>query len=428
MNLRDHLSTGIWAAADKAILLLYGFAVIFVVILVLPEQEYAAFALFQSIFIIICVLSDSIFLQPMVKFASEHEAEVNLILAASFNLYVLVMLAVGTGFAVASAPLTKLFANTEFGVMLLWMPVVIAVNIFRGIGIRYLQISYRISNIFWVDLSYYGSMIVMTVLAHSLGMFHTGMDFLYINAIGGAFSSIVAFSYCRTAFLSMPLFRVPRKEYGKLISFAKFQAGTSALLTLQQWADVLVVGVYAPAYVALFSAAKTLYRGFDAVREGATLLIVPVASKMHTSGDKEGLSALVEKMLFFAFALLVPVSLVLALGADLLMSIFYKNKFPGIADVFRILILCGFTLPLSLVATNVLIGTGHVKGLFFSTLTATIVFFGLNRLLVPTMQAEGAALAVFASTTVLGILTFFVMRRELSVSARGVLKQVRMRK
>ncbi|MFI5264300.1 MAG: hypothetical protein ACHQM6_07285, partial [Candidatus Kapaibacterium sp.] len=382
MNLREHLDKGIWAIADKALLLLYGFAIIIVVIGVLPEAEWGAFSLFQSIFLIICVLSDSIFLQPMVKFASEHEAEVEEILAASFNLYSLVMLVAGAGFAIFADGCAKLFASTELGAMLPWLPLLLALNIFRNVGIRYLQINYRISSIFWVDLSFFGSITLITILAHSLGIFHTAMDFMQVNLLGGALSSIVAIIYSRKAFIAMPLLKVPRNEYGKLLSFAKYQAGTSALLTIQQWADVLVVGVYAPAYVALYSAAKTLYRFFDAVREGATLLIVPIASKLHTSGESEKLSALVEKLLFLAFAALVPISLVLALGSDMLMSIVYKNKFPGIAQVFQILILTGFTLPLALVSTNVLIGIGRVKGLFFSVLGGTIIFFALNRLLV----------------------------------------------
>ncbi|MEP7233924.1 MAG: polysaccharide biosynthesis C-terminal domain-containing protein [Ignavibacteriota bacterium] len=421
MNLKDHLGTGIWAIADKALLLLYGFAIIIVVIGVLPENEWGAFSLFQSIFLIICVLSDSIFLQPMVKFASEHEAEVPQILAASFNLYTLVLLLTGTGFAFFSDECARLFASPELGIMLPWLPLLLALNIFRNVGIRYLQVNYRISIIFWVDLSFFGSITLLTVLAHSLGIFHTAMDFMEINLIGGALSSFVAIIYSRKTILKMPLFTVPRNEYGKLLSFAKYQAGTSALLTVQQWADVLVVGVYAPPYVALYSAAKTLYRFFDAVREGATLLIVPIASKLHTSGEKEKLSALVEKLLFLAFAALVPISLILALGSDILMSIVYKNKFPGIAQVFQILILTGFTLPLALVSTNVLIGTGKVKGLFFSVLGGTIIFFTLNRLLVPQMAATGAALSVLASTTAIGIFSFIAMRRELSISMKGVI-------
>jgi O-antigen/teichoic acid export membrane protein len=358
----------------------------------------------------------------MVKFASEHEAEVEEVLAASFNLYVLVMLVSGACFAFFSDPCAKLFASPELGMMLPWLPLLLVLNIFRNVGIRYLQINYRISNIFWVDLAFFGSITLITILAHSLGVFHTAMDFMQINLIGGALSSLVAIIYSRNAFFAMPLLTVPRNEYGKLLSFAKFQAGTSALLTVQQWADVLVVGVYAPAYVALYSAAKTLYRFFDAVREGATLLIVPIASRLHTSGDSEKLSALVEKLLFLAFAALVPISLVLALGSDLLMNIFYKNKFPGIVQVFQILVLTGFTLPLALVSTNVLIGIGRVKGLFFSVLGGTIIFFALNRLLVPQMAATGAALSVLASTTAIGIFSFIAMRRELQISAKGILK------
>jgi hypothetical protein len=41
------------------------------------------------------------------------------------------------------------------------------------------------------------------------------------------------------------------------------------------------------------------------------------------------------------------------------------------------------------------------------------------------MQSTGAALAVLASTGVMGILTFFDMRRELSISARGVARQAK---
>ncbi len=425
MQLRQHLTTGIWAAADKGLIFLNGFTILLVVIAVLPPSEWAAFSLFQSIFLIICVLSDSIFLQPMVKFASEHEAEVSEILAASFNLYAFVMLFFGIGFAAFADASAKLFASPELGTMLGWLPLILVLNIFRNVGIRYLQISYRISHIFWVDLAFFGSITLMTILANSLGLFHTAMDFVIINLFGAAISSLVAILFARKAFFKMRLLKVPRNEYGKLLSFAKFQAGTSALLTIQQWADVLIVGVYAPTYVALYSAAKTLYRFFDAVREGATLLIVPIASRLHTSGDGKKLSELVEKMLFLAFAALVPISLTLALGSDVLMNIFYKGKFPGIAQVFQILILTGFTLPLALVATNVLIGVGRVKGLFLSVLGGTIIFYGLGRILTPTLNATGMALAVLVSTTAIGIFAFIAMRRELSISAKGILRGIR---
>ncbi len=358
----------------------------------------------------------------MVKFASEHKAEVEEVLAASFNLYSITMMVFGFGFALFAGNSGDLFRSPELGKMLPWLPLMLSLNIFRNVGIRYLQISYRISDIFFVDLAFFGSITLITILANSLGMFHTAMDFLVINIIGGGLSSVVAILYARQAFLQMPLLTVPRNEYGKLLSFAKFQAGTSALLTIQQWADVLIVGVYAPAYVALYSAAKTLYRFFDAVKEGATLLVVPITSRLHTAGDSDKLSALVEKMLFLSFIALVPISLILALGSDLLMNIFYHGKFPGISSVFEILILTGFTLPLALVSVNVLIGIGKAKSLFLSVLGGTLIFYAMGRILTPSMQAQGMALAVLASSTAIGFFAFISMRKEIGVSVRKMVR------
>ncbi len=421
MKLSEHLDKGIWTVADKTLLLLYGFGVIILVVNFLPKPEWGAFSLFQSIFLILCVLSDSIFLQPMVKFAAEHEAEVPKVLAGGFNLYTITMLITGLIISACASPLAVIFTSPELGSMLAFLPLFIALSIFRNVGIRYLQIDLRINAIFWVDLAFFGSILTLTVLAGALGLFHTATDFMYLNIIGAAISSLVAIFFCSKAFFSMPLLRVPRNEYGRMLSFAKYQAGTSALLTLQQWSDVLIVGVfYTPSEVAVYNAAKTIYRFLDAVREGATLLVVPMTSKLYTQRDFKGLSTLIEQLLFGAFALLVPISFVLAVGAPLIFSILYKGQYDAGAVVFQIMILSGFTLPLALIGTNSLIGMGKAKDLFLTTLGAVAIFFITSYILAPRMASRGEALAVFISMTALAFLQFFAMRKELGLTAKGI--------
>lgn len=426
MKLRDHLDKGIWAVADKGLLLLYGFAVIVIVVTTIPDTEWGAFNLYQSIFLIICFIADSVFLQPMVKFASEHEAEIGDALGASFILYV-GSLAVGGLLCFATTNfLADLLNSTELLELLPWLPVLLIGHIFRNVGIRYLQALYRIKAIFWVDLAFFGSIIVLCIIASQYGMLNSALDFVKINLIGGILSSIVAFIFSRKGFIEMPLLNVPKDEYSKLLSFAKYQAGTSVLQQLQQWSDNLIIGIYhTPKEVGLYAAAKTLYRLFDAVKEGATLLIVPIASRLHSTGDKEKLSTLVEQLLFLAFMVLVPVSLILAFGSDTLMHLFYKDKFPGIDAVFQILILSGIVLPLYLVATNVLIGIGNVKGLFLSMLGGTLIFFAINRILVPGMASVGAAIAVLVSIAAIGIFGFIAMGKELSISSRGIIASLK---
>lgn len=424
MQLREHLDKGIWAIADKVLLLLYGFAVIVVVVNVLPEKEWGVFSIYQGIFLILAVLADSIFLQPMVKFASEHEAEVDHVLAASFNLYSVSMLTVGGVVAFAAQPISELFKSPELARMLPFFPLLIILTIFRSVGIRYLQVHYRINSIFWVDLTFFGSIIAVTILGTAFGLFHTAYDFMIANIIGAAISSLTTIMFCSRAFMRMPLFSVPAHEYSRLLSFAKYQAGTSALLTLQQYSDALIVGVfYTPHEVGVYSAAKNLYRFIDAVREGATLLVVPVSSRLYTAGDFKGLRALIEKLLFISFAALIPVSIGFAIFAKPIMDIIYQGKYEGVAPIFQVLILSGFTLPLSLISTNVLIGMGKTRSLFLATLGAVIAFFILSAILVPPLASMGAALAVFISMTMLGLFTFFAMRTEVAVSTSGILSR-----
>lgn len=397
-----------------------------IVVSALPDTEWGVFNIYQSIFLLICFIADSIFLQPMVKFASEHEAEIPNALGASFILYVGsiifgAMLCFGTMNFIAD-----IYNSPELLELLKWMPLLLIAHIIRNVGIRYLQALYKIKFIFWVDIVFFGTIVLLSIIAKNNGTLVTGLDFVKINLIGGLCSSAIAFVFCWKGFSEMPILRVPKDEYSKLLSFAKYQAGTSILQQLQQWSDTLIIGIYyPPKEVAVYASAKLLYRLFDAVKEGATLLIVPIASRLHSVGDKEKLSTLVEQLLFLAFMVLVPVSLVLAFGSDTLMHIFYKDKFPGIDAVFQILILSGIVLPLYLVATNVLIGIGNVKGLFLSMLGGTLIFFAMNRILVPDMASVGAAIAVLVSIAAIGIFGFIAMRKELSISARGIFASIK---
>src|ERR1051325_2733310 len=260
MKLSEHLDKGIWTIADKSLLLVYGFGVILLVVNILPRDEWGAFSIFQSIFLIICVLADSIFLQPMVKFASEHEAEVPHVLAGAFNLYAVSMILCGVVGAMLASALGAIYKSPELAQMLPLLPVFLVMSLFRNVGIRYLQVDLRINAIFWVDLAFFGSILIFCVLANAFGQLHS-LDFLYLNIIGAGLSSAVAIAFCYDAFRTMPLLRVPRHEYIRMFSFAKYQAGTSALLTLQQWSDVLIVGFYYnPSEVGIYNAAKNMYR------------------------------------------------------------------------------------------------------------------------------------------------------------------------
>jgi len=150
-----------------------------------------------------------------------------------------------------------------------------------------------------------------------------------------------------------------------------------------------------------------------------------MTSRLYTQRDFKGLSTLIEKLLFVGFAALVPLSFILAIGAPLLFHTLYRGQYDAGAVVFQIMILSGFTLPLSLIGTNALIGMGKAKSLFMATLVSVATFFAASYVLVPIMASRGQALAVFISMTVLAFLQFFAMRSELDLSTKGIIRHAR---
>ena len=71
MEFGKHITKSLWGLADKALPVAYGLAYVYLVIRVLPEEEFGNFVLLQEIFLIISGLATALALQPMLKFASE---------------------------------------------------------------------------------------------------------------------------------------------------------------------------------------------------------------------------------------------------------------------------------------------------------------------------------------------------------------------
>ena len=129
-----------------------------------------------------------------------------------------------------------------------------------------------------------------------------------------------------------------------------------------------------PAEVAVYTAAKTIYRFLNAVREGATLLVVPVSSKLYTAKETLEPSHAVEKLLLLGLSAgLSPFHRSIAISP--LVHIIYKGKYDAASPIFQVMMLPAFTFLLSLIGTNLLIGIGKAKSLFLSMLGATLIFF-----------------------------------------------------
>ena len=89
MEFGKYLAKGTWGLADKALPVVYGIGYVWLVIRVLPEEEFGNFVLVQEIFLVISGLATAFALQPLLKFSSEENARLEGIVSASLALNVL---------------------------------------------------------------------------------------------------------------------------------------------------------------------------------------------------------------------------------------------------------------------------------------------------------------------------------------------------
>src|SRR5687768_14212647 len=167
-----------WAAADKALPMLYGVALILVAFPVLDKTQKGVWAVFQMIFMIISLLAEFFILQPMVKLAAEHGADRRPIITASIGLYTGFSMALA-GVVVLTAPLLShgLKASAA-SLSFTYMIALVASTLVRNIAIRILQIDYRVVAIFLVDAAYFLPLIVLMVQGRMQRSFDSAIDMI----------------------------------------------------------------------------------------------------------------------------------------------------------------------------------------------------------------------------------------------------------
>ncbi|HUN65078.1 MAG TPA: hypothetical protein VMW43_03185, partial [Bacteroidota bacterium] len=193
MRFGKHLGKGLWAFADKSLPAVYGVGFIFLVVRVLPEKEYGAFAVLQSVFTIVTALAFSLAQQPLTKFAAETR-ENGAYIVAGFILNVLFFGLVSLAAVMFSGEFAALLDPANSRIiegMLSFLPVLLAAALIRGLTVSLLQADYQIQKIFWIDAAYFLGTMIMVYGASKMGRFNTATDLVHLNTIGLALSSAV---------------------------------------------------------------------------------------------------------------------------------------------------------------------------------------------------------------------------------------------
>jgi len=422
VKLTQHIGNGAWAMADKSMPMLYG-AAFLLVAKQMDTAEFGVWVLFQLVWMVMTWIGDNFILQPMVKLAADNKDDLPALFSASFIMYGVFLIVSSAVIWLMGDLWSVMFHAPELPWLMRWMSAMLISNFLRNLAIRTLQIDYQIIRIFWLDVIYFGVVIILIFWFTYHNEMHEPVKMVYANVAGAICSSLLGVALARKKIH----FRHAHTEmYKKIYRLGIFQGGTGSLLAIQAQMDGLLVGIIrTPSEAAIYQVAKTFFRAFEAIRDAANLIILPMTSKLHAEREHASLVAVCEKLIFIMFVAIAPSVLVLIAGSHFLLHIIYQGKYDSSVAVLQIFTLGGLALPLTIIGTNVLLGIGQTRPLFRITLTNTVIFLTLLVGLTIPFGSAGAACALTIASFIYAAACMRVTQNFIPFSARGIVSRMK---
>jgi len=191
MEFGKHITKSLWGLADKALPVAYGLAYVYLVIRVLPEEEFGNFVLLQEIFLIISGLATALALQPMLKFASEAGKDSSPIVIVGILLNLAFVILSSVAVVVTRNVLGDVLHAPTLAPLLLYVPAMLGASFIRNIALVLLQTRFGISRIFWVDALHFLGTPVLVWVYSRMHLFDSAKDLILINIISLSASSLL---------------------------------------------------------------------------------------------------------------------------------------------------------------------------------------------------------------------------------------------
>lgn len=194
----------------------------------------------------------------------------------------------------------------------------------------------------------------------------------------------------------------------------------AGLYLLNSRTDLIMLGSLKNSYeVGVYAIASRAAELTGLAMSATNTVLAPKIAQLYHAGDHATLRRLVHGAMRRVMAVSLPLGVVLFVGADWLLTVFYGERFAGGAVVMRILIVAQVLVVGSGPLGTVLNMTGHTRANTNNMLIAVILNVVLNVLLIPRFGANGAAAATAVSLVASRILLSFQARRYLGVQPLG---------
>lgn len=424
MELGKHLTKSLWGLADKALPVVYGIGYVYLVIRVLPEEEFGNFVLFQEIFLILSSLAAALALQPLLKFAAEDTQDAGGVITVGLVLNVLFVFLTSGGMVLLREPLSASMNAPTLAPLLLQLPALMAASFIRNFALILLQSRFLISRVFWIDAVHFLGAPVLIWVYSRMHLFDSAMDLIVISIISLSASSLLAL------ILTWSLFprnvRPTALDFRRMWDFGRYSLGGVVSYLVYSKADTFILAAFTgPAQVAVYTSAKIFTRIFEMATQIIQMFILPGASFLASRGEHSKLKAVVEKSLLFSTVGMLPIMIPLILFAGPLVNLIYGGRYPDAVLILQVFGLMSLTIPTFAIGSNVLMGLGEARASFVLGIQTLVVSVAAYAAMIPWLGAVGAAIGVVLSSFIMAAVALKLVQRYVPFTLREVLSRWR---
>jgi len=422
MEFGKHLNKGIWGLADKALPVVYGLGYVLLVIRVLPEEEFGNWTLLQEIFLLVSGLITAFALNPLLKFAAEDQSDTRETVTIAVTMQVGFTVLAAAVILLLRSALGELLHSRQIEVLLTYFPAMLIASFIRNLALVVLQARFRVRELFFTDAVHFVGAPFLTWVMSRMHQFNAAIDLVHVNIISLACSSVVGLLFTWRAMIFTRHLTIGSMK--KMWNYGSYSLGGNVSSLFSTRADSFLLAAFTgPLQVAVYNSVKIFTRAYDMVSQVVQMFLLPAASQLSSRGEKSSLKIVVEKSLLFGAVGMIPVMLGFIVVGGPMVHIIYQGKYLEAVPQLSVFGLMAVFVPISAVASSVLMGIGEARRGFVIGVKALAGAVVLYLILIPLFGLTGATVGYVLSAVLLAYLSLRGMTDYVPVAAGEVLRR-----
>ena len=420
-----YIDKGLWAAGSQLLYLVYGVIAIFLVVRVLPQEEFGLYILSQGIVQFVVMISGSMVYNYMVRELSVVDWDPVLpfnsfVLSLSFHIVIFAPF-IYLSDQISTALNTPLLAPLLLNAIPIQLGGLFLINFFRKLIIS----SRNPKKLFALNGVYFGLLSSGLLYLNITGELTTAKQVIYLTAASGFGSAVVGWLFSQNL-LKRSRVILSFVHQKRILNFGKYVVGASSANTIASSVDSYIIAyILGPLQVAFYNSAKVLFRFYQTISQMMDITVFPYGSKLAKEGRISELTALYEKILCFIYVVLLPVNVVAIIFMKPLFEFIYGDRYEGAYIIMQLLIVSATLGPAVSLSAYLIFALGKPKTVFAARIFQLIVTVVAGIFLIQKMGTQGMAWAYISGMFVQVYFLTLKMKSILPVTLKGVLMRVK---